>query len=176
MSHVCPRGHAVEGDNLYVHPKAGHRDCRACRIERSRRMNKEMVARGRRCWQSMIARCTNPRYIGYEKYGARGITVCDRWRNSFKDFIADIGARPSLKHQVDRIDNSKGYEPENCRWATLYEQQNNRTNNRHLRIRGQTRTVADWCRVSDVNSHTIRNRLFRGWAPERAVFERVSGK
>lgn len=79
-----------------------------------------------RCLQQLVRRCTLPHVPSYADYGGRGITVCDRWRESFENFFADMGAKPSPRHSLDRIDNSRGYEPGNCRWATSSTQQRNR--------------------------------------------------
>src|SRR3990172_7486388 len=79
-----------------------------------------------RIWASMKQRCHNPRDQSYQYYGARGIVVCDQWRKSFKVFLGDVGLRPSPKLQLERINNNKGYEPKNVRWATCKEQTRNR--------------------------------------------------
>jgi len=77
-------------------------------------------------WRNMICRCTNPKQKDYKNWGGRGITVCQRWLDSYEDFAKDIGERPSTEHSIDRIKNDGNYEPGNCKWSTKKEQQNNR--------------------------------------------------
>lgn len=120
-------------------------------------------------WVLLKARCLNPKAEGYHNYGGRGITVCDAWRNSFEQFLNDAGRRPSFAHSIDRIDNNRGYEPGNVRWATRAEQARNKTNNRVITIGSVTQCVADWIKTVDINPNTLRSRLRLGWTLERAL-------
>ncbi len=95
-------------------------------------------------WQQMRRRCYNPRCHAYLDYGGRGIRMCDRWRHSFENFLADMGTRPTPKHSIDRIDNDGNYSPENCRWATRTQQLRNTRASRRLTFDGVTKTVAEW--------------------------------
>lgn len=120
-------------------------------------------------WMLMRQRCLNPNATAFKNYGAKGITVSDRWER-FENFLADMGERPTLAHTLDRIDNSKGYEPGNCRWATMRDQQNNRTNNRRLTWRGETKTLLEWSRLTGIPHRTIGQRLDRlGWSVDEAL-------
>jgi hypothetical protein len=93
-------------------------------------------------------------YDSYRNYGARGIKVCDRWKNSFLDFLADMGAKPEGK-TIDRIDNSLGYNPENCRWATWEEQCENKSNTRHVEWKGKKYACASLARKLGINPSTF---------------------
>ena len=84
-------------------------------------------------WMNMKSRCCNPMHGAYAYYGGRGITVCERWLNSFENFLADMGNLPTQKHTIERINNSLGYSPDNCKWATIKEQAQNRRPARHHR-------------------------------------------
>lgn len=123
-------------------------------------------------WRDMRARCTNPKWWLYRYYGARGITVCDRWMASFKNFFDDMGRRPEGM-QLDRIDNSKGYGPDNCRWATRAEQQRNTRQTRHITYQGQTQCLADWAKQAGMAPNALGSRLKLGWTMERAMTEPV---
>lgn len=77
-------------------------------------------------WRSMKDRCLNRNNPAFERYGGRGITICEEWIESYESFLLAMGRKPTASHSLDRVDNSKGYEPSNCRWATKKEQANNR--------------------------------------------------
>lgn len=112
-----------------------------------------------RIWKGIIKRCTNPKDVNYEHYGGRGISICDRWKNSFENFYADMGPRPSPKHSVDRLENNGDYEPSNCRWATDEEQANNKNNNVTYEYDGQRYTVAQLARLCEISHPAMVSRL-----------------
>ena len=117
----------------------------------------------------MISRCHNENDAGYKDYGARGVIVCERWRNSFEAFLSDMGERPSPDLQIDRFpDNDGNYEPGNCRWATLIEQNNNKRNNRHVEFRGEKITIPNLARKFDVPYGPLYARIRDGWDIEVA--------
>ena len=121
-------------------------------------------------WNLMRRRCTDPADVAYSAYGGRGIGVCERWRDSFEHFYADMGPRPSPDHQIDRIDNQGPYSPENCHLATRIENCNNRRDNLLVDWRGESLTVPEWARRTGIGKHTLWQRLFRcGWSVERAM-------
>ena len=122
----------------------------------------------------MKKRCNNPLYPMYPNYGGRGITICDEWdtfdpfcewalANGFDEFAA------KSECTIDRIDNSKGYSPDNCRWTSMLEQSNNKRNNRLLTFNGKTQTVAEWSRECGFKSNVITQRLARGWSVEKTL-------
>ena len=123
-----------------------------------------------RIWSAMLERCSNPNSTSYSLYGGRGITVCNRWRGAFADFYSDMGPRPSPNHSIDRIDNNKGYSPDNCRWATSIEQMRNRRNVRWLDFRGERRPIPEWSEITGIKSATIHARIDRhNWTVEKAL-------
>ena len=119
-------------------------------------------------WRQLIQRCTNPSRPCFKDYGGRGVTVCDRWRNSFTAFHQDMGDRPVGK-SIDRIDNDGPYAPENCRWASRQEQANNRRSNRWIEVGGDSLTVSQWSRRLGGSRFLVPRRLRRGWPEQLAV-------
>lgn len=117
----------------------------------------------------MRARCRDISDQNFPQYGGRGVTVCDRWYDSFEVFRDDVGERPSPKHSLDRIDTLRGYEPGNVRWATRKEQCNNKRTNRVIELDGVSRTVMQWAEALGLSSRLICQRLDRGASPADAL-------
>lgn len=122
-----------------------------------------------RAWQTMRQRCTVPENPAYEDYGGRGITICDRWLNSPQAFIDDMGLKPTPAHELDRIENDGGYEPNNCRWVLRKTNCRNRRSNRRLEHAGEILCLAEWSERSGVPRDTLRKRLEAGWDISRAI-------
>jgi hypothetical protein len=101
-------------------------------------------------WSMMKVRCYNKNSQKYSDYGGRGITVCDRWLNSFVNFYNDMGKKPSANHSLERIDNNGNYCPENCKWGTRYEQANNKRNNVKLNIDGKEMTITEAAKLKNL--------------------------
>lgn len=132
-----------------THLRSGHtQSCGCLTAEVTSQRNVERAKHGMwktpefRAWLQMNARCYRPTAQGYERYGGRGITVCDEWREDFKAFYDHIGPRPSGQHSVDRMRNAEGYKPGNVRWATDVEQNNNKRTNVTAVIGGVEMTAA----------------------------------
>lgn len=120
-------------------------------------------------WQHMKRRCNDPNHAKYKDYGARGITVCDRWQ-SFEMFYADMGDAPSASHTIDRIENNGNYEPSNCRWATKKEQSNNKRNTRLVAYMGEIKSFSEWAEAANMTRDILRTRVDKlGWDFGRAI-------
>lgn len=118
-------------------------------------------------WAAMRFRCNNPNASSYERYGARGIRVCPEWDQSFEQFLADMGECPDGM-TIERNDNSNGYGPDNCRWATAFDQNRNRRSNRFLTHDGVTLCTSDWAKRTGIQMSTLLGRMNRGWS-DKAV-------
>ena len=117
----------------------------------------------------MKARCFNPKHTHYKNYGGRGIKVCDEWMKfeTFMEWAFSNGYKENL--ELDRIDNDKNYEPNNCQWITHKKNNNKRGNNRIIELNGQAKTLAEWAEIYNISSNTIWSRLERGWETEKAI-------
>lgn len=120
-------------------------------------------------WNGMRQRCNNPNTVNYPRYGGRGITVCERW-GKFNNFYEDMGLSYEPGLTLDRIDNSLGYTPENCRWVTAKQNNNNKRNNRLVTINGETKTLTQWCESLGLRRGTVNQRIsVCGWSVDRAL-------
>jgi hypothetical protein len=123
-----------------------------------------------RIWKAIKERCTKPNVINYGDYGGRGIRMCERWANSFENFLADVGPKPSPKHSIERNDTNGNYEPNNVRWATQKEQNRNKRSNHIVTVNGARMCLAEAVeRHSTADYHCVKKRLRRGWTIERAL-------
>lgn len=121
-------------------------------------------------WNGMKDRCNNPHHKFYSRYGGRGISVCEDWQtdfNSFMNWSYANGYEENLT--IDRIDNDKGYTPDNCRWATMKVQRNNASSNKILSFNGRTMNVTKWANELNISRHTLYTRLRKGWSVEKAL-------
>lgn len=121
-------------------------------------------------WRSMNQRCYNPNTLNFDRYGGRGIEVCEEWRYSFitfRDWAVANGYSDELT--IDRKEVNGNYEPSNCRWATVKEQANNKRNSRVIEFNGVSHTLGEWSTITGIRVATIWARLRNGWAVEDAL-------
>ena len=120
-------------------------------------------------WYSMKKRCQNPKDKSWKNYGGRGINICKQWNNSFETFLKDMGLKPTFKHKIERIDNDGNYEPNNCVWATQFQQSRNMRTNRYITFKGKKLCIADWSYSLGGNHNLIHDRLKMGWPTTKAL-------
>jgi hypothetical protein len=170
------------GTALVIGPKlkTGNTSSCGCFQEESRKRKRthDLTVRGElppeyESWCKIKARCHNPKSDRYRFYGGRGITMCERWRNSFPEFLADLGPRPGPGYTVERLDNNGHYEPSNCCWATKKTQANNRRSNKRVQWQVQDLTLAEWSDELGIPAAVLSARLRHGWSVERAFTETV---
>lgn len=123
-----------------------------------------------RSWLSMIQRCEYPKHLHFDNYGGRGIKICDRWRQSYENFLADMGPRPD-GCSIDRIDSNGNYEPDNCKWANRQTQNRNRRDNVLITFQGRTQCLKDWAKELGIGYGTLTTRFFRLKWPIEDLFE-----
>lgn len=125
-----------------------------------------------RLWANIKTRCLNPKASNYRWYGARGVTVCKSWADSFETFLADVGRRPEPRFTLDRIDNNKGYERGNVRWLPHKENCRNTRRNVILNFNGQSMCVSAWAEKLGISSTTIIVRRLKGWPLKKVLSSR----
>jgi len=159
---VCGAACMVSGGNL----NSGHTQSCGC-------LHKELTSNSVKThgkaktteyhvWSRMKRRCLDEKNNRYPRYGGRGIIVCDRWLNSFENFLVDMGVRPSKSHSIDRINNDGNYEPSNCRWADDKTQANNTSRTIKLNISGVTKPITAWAEECNLDRSVIVARLANG--------------
>lgn len=125
-------------------------------------------------YNNMKSRCYRKSNAHYPNYGGRGIKVCDRWMESFWNFVEDMADRPTPQHQLERIDNDGDYSPENCKWATSKEQSLNKRTNRKITFDGSTLTLIEWSKRTGIHRATLSDRMDKlGWSVEDALTKPV---
>ena len=145
-----------------------HIGCPKHGATRSGRMTPEFKA-----WSRMRSWCTNPKDKVYDRYGGRGIKVCDRWLNDFAHFMDDMGPKPSIGHCLGRLDINGDFTPDNCEWSDMTKQNNRRRDTVMLTWNGETMSVCDWSRRTGISYKTIHRRLKMNWPIERTLSEPV---
>lgn len=121
-------------------------------------------------WSGIKKRCYNPKSTSYKNYGGRGIKVCDRWLNSFENFLEDMGRKPDLKHSIERKDFNGDYEPLNCVWASREAQSRNKRTNRFYEYKGERKVAKDWASEYALTESAVKQRLGKlSWPIERAL-------
>ncbi len=125
----------------------------------------------------MLNRCYNQKMKSYYRYGKRGITVCEEWKNNFLEFEKwAINNGYSEKLTLDRINNDGNYEPSNCRWVDVRKQSNNRSTNHKITIKAETKGITEWCKIYKIPLSTVLNRIYRGWNEIDAITKDVNTK
>ena len=122
-----------------------------------------------RAWMSMKQRCLNSKNEKYPHYGGRGIKICQRWIDSFENFLLDVGLKPSSKHSLDRKNVDGNYTPKNCHWATAKEQGRNKQKTIYAELNGRTKSLLEWCEIYNVAYDRVRIRVLRGMDVSKAL-------
>lgn len=130
-----------------------------------------------RMWRSMIYRCENPNHKAYKTYGGRGITVCEEWHDftAFKKWVDET--KPNGNVTIDRINNNECYSPQNCRWADMATQANNRNSNLSISYNGETHNLMEWSDILNFDYKRVHNRMHKlGWSFEKSIMTPVDDR
>lgn len=170
----CGRRRSVAKKELRRKDKRAIKSCGCLQIEAVIRIGHKNTTHGHnntptfRSWTSMKSRCKNPNTLEYKNYGGRGITVCDEWINDFSQFLNDMGERPE-NMTLDRIDVNKGYYKENCRWASIKTQNNNRRNTRYHEHNNELKTLPELSEKFNIDLKLLQRRIRNGRELEKAL-------
>lgn len=175
---VCGKRKVVPGSKLR---NGNIKSCGCKRTELAGAKNRKHGMKGKRLyniWRGMIQRTTDKNSHEYDRYGGRGIDICEEWKNDFEAFRKwsyENGYTDDLT--IDRIKNEKGYSPDNCRWVTMKVNCRNKRNNHCLTYKGETKTIAEWAEITGIGKETLRNRVVKmGWSTERALTTKPQNK
>lgn len=186
-NYVRPNGHKEStwvcccecGDEITA-TRTNLKRARSCGCSKGKYISASKITHGMsnsrlyRIWQNMKNRCYNPNVDRYDRYGGRGITVCEKWRDSFEAFYKwaiDNGYSDELS--IDRKDVNGNYTPDNCRWISMDKQADNKSNSRIFEYNGEARTVSEWSKILDISRDIIWNRIKRGWDIERVFTQPI---
>lgn len=171
---LCRCSCGSEASIRWANVRNGHtKSCGCLQREVTTKNSRKYRHTGKRAeyviWRHMIDRCCNPKHPSFPNYGARGIVVCERWRNSFDAFVDDVGERPGGGFWLDRLDNEGGYEPGNVGWTRISENQRNKRTTRWLEAYGERLPLQAWAERLGCPSCTIIGRIKGGWTVAKAV-------
>lgn len=165
----CGKGKSIHGGHL----KSGHTKSCGCLLKKGNNYKHGhsttiKISKTYESWAHMIQRCTNPNHKDYHNYGSRGITICKQWLE-FENFLADMGERPR-GHQIDRINNNKGYCRSNCWWVTAKTNNRNKRNNIFITYKNKTQLLIEWAEEFGMHYRTLYTRIFRyGWSIQKSL-------
>lgn len=166
----CGNEVIVNASNL-LRKNKGTRSC-GCLVSETSSKNQTTHGKSKSsewlAWRNMKTRCCDVNHKAYLRYGGRGIKVCERWLDSFENFFEDMGEKPSPRHTLERKNNSEGYEPGNCVWATRKAQSRNTRRCRMITCNGVTKTLMQWSEETGIKYTTLQRRLGR-WSVEKAL-------
>ena len=170
----CSCGNIVTVDSQHLR-RGSTRSCGCLRLETNkgpRPIHGMHKSPEYKAWAAMKSRCTNPKTVSYHRYGGRGISYDPRW-GKFENFFSAMGPRPSPQHTLERVDNSKGYGPGFCVWATRKEQSRNTSTNHLLTYNEITQPLAAWAEEFGIQYDTLHGRIERNWEPSQAFTKPV---
>lgn len=171
---LCDCGNGCEVDASKLN--TGHTKSCGCLHREAISTHRSTYSPEYRAWQAMKSRCTNHSNVGYKHYGGRGISVCDSWKESFEQFLLDMGLKPTPSHSIERLDVNGDYEPSNCVWASVEIQKRNRRNTKLITFNGVTKTLTEHAEDNGLNSGTVWVRINElGWSVQDALSTPAKG-